>query len=279
MAHTEQQADGQRATPADERRQTAERGLRGRVLDRLFVSGRIAERERISACMTRIRVEGPGLRAVRGEPGQQVRVLVGGTDADSFLGRRVGELRTYSVWRFGDPDTDTDTDPDTASLELCVMDHAGDGPGTRWARSARIGDLVRFRGPEGSLTLRPDAPYHVFVGEDTASVALGAMLRAWPARVPVFGAVETAREEDRLPLPRAGELARPLRGDASAAGSTVLLDAVRGLALPDEPGTAYVAGEARTIQLVRRHLVEERGWPRRAVVTKPFWTPGKKGME
>ncbi|NUS54193.1 MAG: siderophore-interacting protein [Streptomycetaceae bacterium] len=273
MAHTEQQADGQTATPADEPRPKKERGLRGRVLDRLFVSGRIAERERISARMTRIRVAGPGLRAVRGEPGQQVRVLVGGTDADSFLGRRVGELRTYSVWQFGEPDADAGT------LDLCVMDHAGDGPGARWARSARIGDLVRFRGPEGSLTLRPDAPYHVFVGEDTASVALGAMLRAVPAQVPVFGAVETAREEDRLPLSRAGELARPLRGDAPAAGSTTLLDAVRGLELPDEPGTAYVAGEARTIQLVRSHLVEERGWPRRSVVTKPFWTPGKKGME
>ncbi|MGR7000880.1 hypothetical protein ACU686_27105 [Yinghuangia aomiensis] len=46
------------------------------------------------------------------------------------------------------------------------------------------------------------------MGEDTASVALGAMLRAVPAEVPVFGAVETAREEDRLPLPRAEELAR-----------------------------------------------------------------------
>ncbi|MEU8661955.1 SIP domain-containing protein, partial [Actinoplanes philippinensis] len=46
-----------------------------------------------------------------------------------------------------------------------------------------------------------------------------------------------------------------------------------------EPGRAYLAGEARTIQMVRRHLVEDRHWPRRSVLTKPFWTPGRKGMD
>jgi NADPH-dependent ferric siderophore reductase len=42
---------------------------------------------------------------------------------------------------------------------------------------------------------------------------------------------------------------------------------------------AYLAGEARTIQAVRRHLVEDRGWDRRAVVTHPFWTPGRRGLD
>jgi NADPH-dependent ferric siderophore reductase len=48
---------------------------------------------------------------------------------------------------------------------------------------------------------------------------------------------------------------------------------------PAEPGMAYLAGEARTIQLIRRYLVEERRWPRHNVRTEPFWTPGKKGLE
>jgi NADPH-dependent ferric siderophore reductase len=55
--------------------------------------------------------------------------------------------------------------------------------------------------------------------------------------------------------------------------------AVRALDLPAEPGVAYVAGEARTIQAVRAHLVRDRGWSRRDVVTKPFWTPGKTGLD
>ncbi|WP_281259398.1 SIP domain-containing protein [Actinomadura meyerae] len=47
-----------------------------------------------------------------------------------------------------------------------------------------------------------------------------------------------------------------------------------GLRRPAEPGIAYVAGEARTVQAVRAHLVRNRGRPRRSVLVKPFWTPG-----
>ena len=62
-------------------------------------------------------------------------------------------------------------------------------------------------------------------------------------------------------------------------GPAGLVEALRELALPDEPGVAYVAGEARVCQAVRRHLIEERAWPRAAVIVKPFRTPGKRGLD
>ncbi len=74
-------------------------------------------------------------------------------------------------------------------------------------------------------------------------------------------------------------LNRVERGDASAENSEVLAQALRELQLPDHPGVAYLAGEARTVQTLRRILVDERGWDRRKVRTKPFWTPGRRGME
>ncbi|GAA4203302.1 hypothetical protein GCM10022252_60750 [Streptosporangium oxazolinicum] len=49
------------------------------------------------------------------------------------------------------------------------------------------------------------------------------------------------------------------------------------LDLPGGEGAAYVAGEARTCQMVRDHLVRERNWPRTSIKVKPFWTPGKRG--
>jgi NADPH-dependent ferric siderophore reductase len=81
---------------------------------------------------------------------------------------------------------------------------------------------------------------------------------------------------DQLPLP--GDVHWHYRHGRSAASSASLLRAVRDTGLPG-PGTAYLAGEARTIQALRSHLMRDRGWPRRAIITKPFWTPGKKGME
>ncbi len=59
----------------------------------------------------------------------------------------------------------------------------------------------------------------------------------------------------------------------------LFVGAVGRLDLPEEPGAAYLAGEAGTIQMVRDHLVRERGWNRRDILTKPFWTPGKTGLE
>ena len=103
------------------------------------------------------------------------------------------------------------------------------------------------------------------------------MLRALPAKIPVYGVVEVNEPGDRLPLPREPDW--QYRHGEPAAASDTLLAAFTRLSLPAEPGIAYLAGEARTIQLLRRHLVGDRGWPRQAIRVKPFWAPGKRGLD
>ena len=218
------------------------------LIDRLFVRGTVTTTDLVTPRMRRITIAAPGLEWT---PGQHIRVA-----ADGLLTRR-----TYSVW-----------DYDGSALELRVLEH-GEGPGARWARTVRPGQEVVFGKPEGTLVTRP-SPYHVFAGEETAAVAFGAMLRTL-GDAPAYGVIEADTPADRLPV----DLTWRFREGAPAASSATLVEAVRALDLPDAPGTAYVAGEARTVQAVRDHLVRERGWPRRSVATKPFWTPGKKGME
>jgi len=142
-----------------------------------------------------------------------------------------------------------------------------------------VGDEVSFRRPEGRFVLDPAAPYHLFVGEETATVPFGAMLRALPPGTDAYAVLEAGEPAARLSLPGRAEATWVGRGEASAANSTLLIEALRAAQLPQDPGIAYVAGEARTCQAVRTHLVRERGWPRRSVIIKPFWTPGKHGME
>jgi NADPH-dependent ferric siderophore reductase len=241
-------------------------GVRDRLLDLISVRGRVGEVDR-DGRMWLIRVEGvPGLDW---KPGQHVRVHVNDLREPQTWLRPRDLLRTYSIW-------DYDAD---GTLDLRVLDH-GDGPGARWARGLRAGDEIVFGRPEGGFTLRQPAPYHLFIGEETAQVPFGPMLRALDNGLggePAYTVLEVAREADRLPLP--GEISWSFRGDAPAASSDSLVESVRSLDLPDEPGIAYVAGEARTVQAVRAHLVRERGWPRRSVIVKPFWTPGKRGMD
>jgi NADPH-dependent ferric siderophore reductase len=160
------------------------------------------------------------------------------------------------------------------------------GPGAQWSRTAQPGDKLMLLQPHGDFTTIP-ADYHLFAGEETSQVAYGPMLRALPGAAKVFARLEVESRDERLPLsPQADgehnpnwDIAWSYRHGRPAASSETLVEAVRDLELPPEPGVAYLAGEARTIQMIRSHLVDQRNWPRCNVLTKPFWAPGKKGLD
>ncbi|HEX4258369.1 MAG TPA: siderophore-interacting protein [Streptosporangiaceae bacterium] len=241
------------------------RRIGGRVLTAISVTGEVTAIEPVAENLRRVRIEGDEVARLTWTPGQQVRVHVSDL-LDPHNWRRPRDiLRTYSIWRYD------------GGLELCLLDHDTGGPGARWARELRTGQPVTFGRPEGSFVLTSEAPYHVLAGEETAAVAFGAMLAALPAGTPAYSLIEVAGPGDRLPLAR--DVSWLYRDGRSAVASAGLLEAARRLELPNEPGAAYLAGEARTVQLLRRHFVSERGWPRQAVRTKPFWAPGKRGLD
>lgn len=238
----------------------------------MFLSATVSDTEQLTPRLRRIRFEGPRLQGLSWTPGQHIRLQVAGL-SESFLRLHPHDaLRTYSIY---------DADPDLGTLDIVMLDHGGDPesltPARRWSSTIAVGDDVQFTRPQGNFVVRHDAPYHVFAGEETASVAFAAMLRSLSPTAEVHGVVEAAQDADHL------ELARPLtrvqRGDASAKDSAVPAEALRALTLPDQPGIAYLAGEACTIQTLRKILIGERGWDRRDIRTKPFWTPGRSGME
>ena len=225
---------------------------------RMFRGGHIAELEALTPTSTRMRLAGPKLTGVTWEPGSHVRVKLG-----------VLTLRTYSVW---------DADPDQGWIDLVLFDHGTpDSVGRDWAESAVVGEyVVAMRDPR-AIPLRPAAAWHLFAGEETAAPAFGALMRAIPAEAPVLGVQQADTTAGHLALPR--PLTRIERNGASAASSQQLVDAVAALDLPEDPGAAYLLGEARTIQMIRAHLVRDRGWDRRSILTKPFWTPGRRGLD
>ncbi len=240
--------------------------------DAVFVSATVSEIERLTPRMRRIRFSGPRLRGLTWTPGQHVRLQVESLRESVLRMHPYPVLRTYSIY---------DVDPDLGALDIVMVDHDGEPkgatPARRWVMATAVGDHARITRPQGKLVIRHDAPYHVFAGEETASVAFAAMLRSIRPAAEVYGVVEAATDTDHLPL--AAPLTRIERGDAPAANSAVLADALRSLPLPDHSGSAYLAGEARTIQTLRKILITERGWDRRQIRTKPFWTPGRAGME
>jgi len=222
--------------------------------------------EQATPAMRRIRLETDQPIGFSYTPGQHIRIQLKDPLSVPGILRPADTLRTYTIWDF-----------DERSLELRVHLYEGDGIGLRWARTARPGERVTFWWPRGDFFTR-EAAYHVFVGEETASAAFGPMLRALGDSAEVCGVLESADPEHDLPMPEARPLRRVHRRGASAASSQVLLSAVAQLDLPGNAGAAYVAGEARTCQMVRDFLVRERDWPRTSIKVKPFWAPGKRGL-
>lgn len=222
--------------------------------------GEVTQIEPIAERMRRFRISCPELRALDWVPGMHIRLRVGDPRRPGTWLR--GFLRTYSIWDYSAE----------GHLDVCILDHPAAGPGALRSRQAQVGDVAVFIKPEGRFVLRQGAPYHLFAGDETAAVAFGAMLRALSPSAIVHGVILADGPGDQLPLARSDRLTWVYRPDE-------LPDAVRSLDLPGEPGAAYLAGEARTCQTVRGHLVSERGWSRRDVVVKPFWAPGRRGMD
>jgi NADPH-dependent ferric siderophore reductase len=239
-------------------------------MDRIFLSGTVEEIEFVAERMRRIRVSGDSLRDLDWTPGQHVRVQVNDLlSPQTWIRGFLDTLRTYSIWSY---------DP-RGAVDLCVLDHPGAGPGVVWAREVRVGDRVMFTRPDGRLVLREDASFHLFVGDETAAVAFGAMLRTLPDSTRVAGAILAVSPDNRLAVPQSPGLTWVYRDLASPVDTDILVDTVRHLDLPGKPGMAYVAGQAKTCQAVRDHLVRERGWTRDTVRVKPFWAPGKRGLD
>jgi len=217
--------------------------------------------------MQEIRLRGPALATWGCAPGAHVVVHVP-TDARPVR-------RVYSVWQ---------CDPQHALLCLRLVVHPGTGPGSTWAQHAAPGDPVDVEPPRSKISIDVDAAYHLFVGDETGAVPLLAMSAAihrlaGHATVPVLGVLETATAATEMPgAPGVPPLPWAHRGRASAVASPVLVRALRELRLPPGIGTAYLAGEASTCRMLARHLIESRGWPRRAVQVQPQWAPGQPGF-
>lgn len=237
-------------------------------------TGTVALVDDITPTMRRVRIatDGPPPSYT---PGQHIRVQINDPLSPYGILRPSDTLRTYTIWAHSDREW-------TIDILVHLYREDDDGIGLAWVRRVVAGERVTFWGPQGDFATRP-APYHLFIGEETGTAAFAPMIRALGPDEEVYGVLESVSADDEPPIPhrhpqRPARLHRIHRGHASPVKSSILLRALAEIELPAEPGVAYVAGEARTGQLIRDHLIRDRGWPTSAITVKPFWTPGKTGL-
>ncbi|MCD8538802.1 MAG: siderophore-interacting protein [Leadbetterella sp.] len=152
----------------------------------------------------------------------------------------------------------------------------GKGPGSHWVDRLKQGDQTKLLGPGGKIRFDEQAGSHVCFGDETSlgllkclSVEAGTRNtacrcileldpshREWPSLVNL--GADTVNKSPHIPGEEAVNLIRICAGDLSDT-------------------TFYLSGNAKSIQTLKKYLVEN-GIPGKRIQTEPYWAEGKAGL-
>ncbi|POX36594.1 NADPH-dependent ferric siderophore reductase [Streptomyces sp. Ru73] len=187
-------------------------------------------------------------------------------------------MRTYTVRaqrRLPEPELDVD-------FALHGAEEGASGPAGRWAATARPGDRVSILGPvvedNGGVDFRPPqgTDWILLSGDETALPAIAGILE-WLSpgtKAKVWIEVGHAADRQELPTFADADITWLVREESTADRTDRVVDAVRAAELPEGVPYAWIAGESGTVKALRRHLVKERGFDRRAVKFTGYWRRG-----
>jgi len=229
-------------------------GLFEATLQKLFTrSATVVDIVDLGRAFRLITLGGDALRGVDWTPGDKIQVQLGGW-----------VQRTY---------TPIGWDNVSGHTRILVFLHA-DGPGTQWARTVKKGDACVVFGPRTSLALAPTRTPAIVIGDET-SLGLAAALSA---RGPVQVLLEVANRHETTPaLNYLGltDVQLCIRTDAENPALEAHLSA---LLMQDASPDIILTGRASTIQQLTRFL-RQTGIGSGKRHSKPYWAPGKTGLD
>ncbi|MBD8908562.1 siderophore-interacting protein [Methylorubrum zatmanii] len=151
-----------------------------------------------------------------------------------------------------------------------------EGPASRWAASAKPGDLAWIAGPRGSILVPVDFDWHLLVADETGLPALARRLEELPAdsRAVALIEVDGAADELVLDAPEGAQIVWVHRVRGTEARDAGIVAALREIAFPEGDYFAWIATESGLAKQLRGVLVDERGADRRWVRAHGYWRSG-----
>lgn len=166
-----------------------------------------------------------------------------------------------------------------AAAGLITIDfflHDKPGPATRWVIEARPGSKIGMLGPAGNGPKPAD--WYLLAGDETGLPGIARILAELPEQARGVALVEVDGAEDEQPLrhPPGVELRWLHRSGAPLDRSTLLVEAVRACAWPDDPALAFFWGgcEFQAFRAIHRHLRDVIRLPRDRRVLYSHWHRG-----
>ena len=232
------------------------------LLTRWFLRQATASKvEVLSEHFRLITLAGAKLKDVQWAPGQKIQIVVGGGGAN----------RTY---------TPLSWDAMSGETRILAFSH-GEGPGSVWASTVRVGDGCQFSGPRRSLDLSGLGERTFLFGDETSfglARAVGTSMGPSGAAALLFEASSVGASEL---VSRALGIQKNVtfvqRAEADAHLSEVEAQVLK---IIDEwaPTSFVLSGKSSSIQRISR-LLKSRGIVSSRLRAVVYWAPGRKGLD
>ncbi len=235
----------------------------------------VVEVDERSPRLVRVTFEGAGLRELEvDEPAASVRLLVPSPDTDELVipqwngnefllpGGARPALRTFTPLRH---------DRDRGRLDLEIVRH-GDGAVSGWVERAGPGSPAAISGPGRGYEIDGDAERFVLLGDESALPAMSQLLETLPGGVDVEVHVEVVTADAQVAVPDHPNASISWHVSAPDAAPGDALVAVARELDGVEPSTrVWAAGEAASMQAIRRHLFDQVGMARAQATVRGYW--------
>lgn len=226
-----------------------------------------------------VTVEGPELVGFEvTEPAASLRLLLPRPDGSGL------EIPTWTgnEFLFGDGArppirtlTPLDVDQHSGRITVAVVLH-GQGLLARWAAAQPVGDEVAISGPGAGYPV-PAAAQFLLAGDASAVPALGQVLSEIPADATVDVVIELDGGDDRPSITEhPGVRVHWCVSHHDQPPGSAMVQAVTELDTPPDV-RVWAAGEAASVQRLRKLLIGERGLPRSHCVIRGYWKHGRDG--
>ena len=197
-------------------------------------------------------------------PGESLRILTNLNRPMKFSER----IRTYSVWNYDQANRVID-------IAVCTF---SSGAGAEWAKQAKVGDVVHFAGPKGKFILDESGDQYILIGDISALAHFYELNRNLSPHKTVHSIIYGQGEDDFF---------SDLNGETPLSFHILSEHPIKPLIELIEPilltssgkGIIYIGGDGRICADLNKYVRTTQYGGKWQVKSKPFWYPGKTGLE
>lgn len=260
--------------------------------DRAFMLAEVARTERLSPNFVRVTLAGLDGLQLRGSDhwcrlffareGQGTLALPSSTSELGWYLQYLATPKSRRPWVRAY--TLRDARPEVGEVDIDFVIHEDEngnvGPAARFALDAQPGDRVGFLDQGVGFTPDHDHDWTLLIGDETALPAIAGICRSLPATARGLAIIEvpTAGDRQEFPAPQGMDITwipRDETADGHGRPGELALRALTAADLPEGDVHAHAIGESALATGARRHLIQERGVPKRHVDFVGYWRQGR----